>query len=155
MDGNANNVSQGNPDDNYAAAFSTNNALDLTPPEITGFNPEQGDLSVPANTAISASFNELLLASSVNAENFRVFESACAGNDFPAEESCYPQGGFTVFKEDAGQASRAVLRAYAPYLDPLKEYNPRLSSSIKDMYQNCFNPAIGPCFEGQNTPNCD
>lgn len=150
LDGNSNGTSQGPAEDNYSSNFNTSNELDLTPPEITAVFPAQGDQTVPGNTRLRADFNELLLSSSVNSDAFRVFDYACAGDDFPNDGACYPSGGFIAYAAGIG----ANLHVYSPYMDPLKKYNPRLVSQIKDLYQNCFNPAIGVCAAGQDSPNC-
>ena len=166
LDGNADGFSQGQPDDNYSSNFSTTDEMDLTPPEIISpLEPEQGNESVPQNKHLKAIFNEYILSSSLNTENFVVFESACGLElpEFPDDGSCYPEGGFTTYKENisgnpavngGNPATKAILRTYYPYLNPLTDYNSRLTAGIKDAYQNCFNPAVGPCQPGQITPNC-
>lgn len=154
LDGNANGTAQGQPADNYTSAFSTTDELDLTPPRVTGITPEQGSATVPKNSRVNAVFNELLRSSTVNSDNFTVYKFACDGAEFPDDLTCYPEGGFNVYKQNADRATMAIIRTYSPYLDPLTVYNPRLTTRIQDMYQNCFNPAAGPCGEGQASPNC-
>jgi len=166
LDGNNNGSSEGQPADNYSSAFSTADNMDLTPPEIISpLSPGQSDDQVPRNKKLIAIFNEYILSSTLNSDNFGVFESACglAGNDFPIDLACYPAGGFNVYKQNIsndpginnGQpATKAYLNSYYPYLNPLTNYNSRLTSKLKDLYQNCFNPAIGPCGGGQVSPNC-
>jgi len=108
-----------------------------------------------ATTVVAASFNEMISAGSVVSDNFRVFETSCNSDpDFPQSVGCYPSGGFSVYKEDFNNTSKVLLRTYNPYLDGLKSYNPRLNTQIKDLYQNCFNPAVGPCIGDQDSPGC-
>ena len=155
LDGNSNGVAEGPDEDNYAGNFSTTADLDLTPPFITAINPAQADLLAPKNSLIEASFNEMISAGSVVSDNFRVFETSCNSDpDFPQSVGCYPSGGFSVYKEDFNNTSKVLLRTYNPYLDGLKSYNPRLNTQIKDLYQNCFNPAVGPCIGDQDSPGC-
>jgi len=155
LDGNNNGIADGPDADNYSGNFSTTADLDLTPPRITAIAPAQATALAPKNSPIEADFNEIISAGSVVSDNFRIFETSCNGSaDFPQDSSCYPAGGFGVYKEDVGNTSKVLLRTYDPYLDGLKSYNPRLNTQIKDLYQNCFNPATGPCSAGQNSPGC-
>ncbi|MFA6304274.1 MAG: Ig-like domain-containing protein [Patescibacteria group bacterium] len=154
LDGNANGDSQGQPTDNFTSSFNTNNELDLTPPVIENITPDQGSANSPKNSRINAGFSEQLRSSTVNSDNFKVYKFACDGPAFPEQLSCYPEGGFNVYKENRENKTKAILRTYYPYLDPLTVYNPRLTAGIQDLYQNCFNPATGPCAEGQVSPGC-
>lgn len=154
FDGNNNGSSQGQPTDNYSSAFITTDAVDLTPPEIISIAPEQGLKTVPKNSAIKAQFNEQLRSATLNSENFSVFKFACNGPSLPQNLSCYPEGGFSIYKEDRDNQTAAILKTYYPYLNPLTVYNPRLTAGIQDLYQNCFKPAVGPCAAGQVSPGC-
>jgi len=155
LDGNVNGIAEGPETDNYSSNFSTTAGFDLIAPRITDVQPAQANITTPQNSLISADFNEIISASSVVSDNFKIFESSCnAVGEFPENASCYPAGGFSVYKEDIGNTSKVLLRTYDPYLDSLKSYNPRLNTQIKDLYQNCFNPAVGPCVEGQDSPGC-
>ncbi|PIT90252.1 MAG: hypothetical protein COU22_03200 [Candidatus Komeilibacteria bacterium CG10_big_fil_rev_8_21_14_0_10_41_13] len=139
VDGN----SQGQPDDNYWWTFRANNNLDLDPPQITGaLTPEQDDNIVPRNIGIKATFNESLRRETVSSESFRVFESDCGldNAEFPESLSCYPSGGFRISSQSRNNQTEVRLRTYSPYLDPLTNYNSRLTAEIQDLYQNCFNP---------------
>ncbi|MDP2586833.1 MAG: Ig-like domain-containing protein [Candidatus Komeilibacteria bacterium] len=154
LDGNANGAAQGQPDDNYTSSFNTTDELDLTPPTVRSITPEQGSDTVPKNSRINARFSELLRSSTVNSDNYTVYKFACDGAEFPDDLTCYPEGGFNVYKQNVDRATTAVIRTYSPYLNPLTVYNPRLTAGIQDMYQNCLNPAVGPCDDGQVSPNC-
>ena len=139
VDGN----SQGQPDDNYWWTFRANNNLDLDPPQITGdLMPEQDDNAVPRNIGIKATFNESLRRETVSSNSFRVFESDCGldNAEFPESLSCYPSGGFRISSQSRNNQTEVRLRTYSPYLDPLTNYNSRLTAEIQDLYQNCFNP---------------
>lgn len=142
---NANGQSNGQPDDNYWWNFSTNNQMYLEPPQIVEpLEPERDALNRPINQRIKALFNARLLSSSLNTDNVAVFKSVCGDPEMPTEQSCYPPGGFAVYKESAQTGDRAVIRTYPPYLEGLTSYSSRLTSKIKDIYQNCFYPACGP-----------
>ena len=137
-----------------------------TVPEIISpLEPEQANGAVGRNQRLKAIFNEYILGSSLSPETYTVYESACGLElDYlPGDQSCYPEGGFGLSKQnivgnqeinDGQPASRVILRTYSPYLNPLTDYNARLTSGIKDLYQNCFNPPVGPCAEGQFSPTC-
>ena len=166
LDGNGNGQPEGQPADNFAASFSTTDDMDLTPPEIISpLVPAAADQAVARNQSLKVIFNEYILGSSLTAETYTVFESACGFNlDYlPNDLSCYPEGGFVITKQNINNnqeinsgrpATRVILRTYHPYLNPLTNYNSRLTSGIKDTYQNCYSPAIGPCAPGQASPSC-
>ncbi|MBU1036918.1 hypothetical protein KKF32_02695 [Patescibacteria group bacterium] len=148
LDGNNNGEIEGPPTDNYVWDFSTNNEMDLIPPEIVEpLEPERDAVGVPKNKRVKALFDSVLLSSTLNTDNIGIFKESCNvpnQADFPEDLSCYPHGGFTVYKENVNGAHRVVIRTYNPNLDSLTEYNTRFTSSIKDIYQNCFYPASGP-----------
>ena len=153
LDGNSNGTAQGPPDDNYTWNFTTNNELYLEPPQIVvPLEPVRDEVQVPLNKKAKALFNTNLLSSSINSTNISIFKFICNGPEFPSDPSCYPPNGFTVYKENVSGTSRVVIKSYSPYLEPLTKYNPRLTSGIKDGYQNCFYPACGPDSNNLGSP---
>jgi hypothetical protein len=80
--------------------------------------------------------------------------------DYGTSGTClYPRGGFTVTNENYTDlvthlvtqvplglldATKISIQTYYPYLDGLTRYNPRITSAVQDMYQNCFYPSNGP-----------
>jgi len=126
--------------------FSTNNMLDLDPPHLTSIDPLDEEELVPRNKKVKAQFNEPLLASTVNSTNIGLFKSACVYTDdndptndlpdFPTEITCYPT--YTINLK--ANSTEVEINTYG--LEGLTEYNPRFTSDIKDIYQNCFYPAV-------------
>lgn len=55
---------------NYTWRFTTSTVPDLMPPVVTAVTPTNGALNVSVNTAVSAAFNETILASSVTTASF-------------------------------------------------------------------------------------
>jgi len=143
-----NGTPEGPPADNYFWNFQTNAEMWLEPPYVTEpLEPADDEALVPLNRQVKAPFNSKLMSSSLNSENAAIFKQVCSGGqEFPSDPACYPAAGFIVYKENVPAENRdqAVIRTYAPYLDPLTTYNPRLTSGIRDIYQNCFYPACGP-----------
>ena len=146
--------------DNFFWKMSTSAEIDLTPPVIdsSGLNPTAGEKGVPRNEAVKAMFSESLRSSTVNSDNVSIFKFDCLmpdpslANEFPTDPSCFPSGGFGVYVEND---KYVTLNTYNSNLDGLTVYNTRMTSKIEDLYQNCFNPAAGPC-EGFGTvsPYC-
>ena len=76
--------------------------------------------------------------------------------DYSLAGTCiFPRGGFsilmnnypTLLTNNLGQldnVTKVSLKTYYPYLDPLTRYNPRITSEVQDMYQNCFYLSTGP-----------
>lgn len=143
--------------DNFFWKINTQSEIDLTPPTIEskGLMPLPGEKGVPKNEDIKATFSENLRSSTVNSDNFSVFKFDCLlpdpsmASELPTDPTCFPAGGFESQIENE---KAAKLKIYSGGMDGLTVYNPRLTNKIEDLYQNCFNPASGPC-EGYGTLN--
>jgi len=116
--------------DNYWWNFQTNDQLDLDPPDIIevilnsgvqeSLSPDDEETLVPKNWTVKAIFDEYIRSSTLNSDNYRVFNqdlcpvnSSCdnmdttrewpaeiSGCDYQTPGSCiYPRGGFAIFKK--------------------------------------------------------
>jgi hypothetical protein len=148
--------------DNYFWSLATSDEIDLTPPIIKNtsdsLTPEPGESGVPRNDDVIAGFSEPLRASTINSDNVSIFKYDCLlpnpsiANQLPTDPSCYPAYGFSTFLEDD---SRVNIKIFNSGMSGLTVYNPRLTNQIQDLYQNCFNPSVGPCAGfGTLNPYC-
>lgn len=143
--------------DNFFWKVNTSSEIDLTPPTIErdGLAPLPGDEGVPRNESVKADFSENLRSSTVNSDNISLFKYDCLlpdpaiANEIPTDPSCFPINGFSVHLENG---NRTVVKVHGVGMDGLTVYNSRITNKIEDMYQNCYNPSVGPC-EGYGTMN--
>jgi len=143
--------------DNFFWKVNTGAEIDLTPPTIDreGLAPLPGDKGVPRNESIKVDFSENLRSSTINSDNISLFKYDCLlpdpalANEIPTDPSCFPMNGFGVHLENG---NRAVINVHGFGMDGLTVYNSRLTNKIEDLYQNCYNPSVGPC-EGYGTVN--
>jgi len=132
----------------YQWSFKVGLEIDLTAPYLVKVEPAVDQDGVPVNSLVKANFSELILNSSLNNDNVRIFKDVCRGENFPEDINCYPLGGFTIYNQNlplgpgGTNISQAVIKTYFPYLDPLTKYNPRFTTGVKDLYQNCLTPKL-------------
>ncbi|MCB9802462.1 Ig-like domain-containing protein [Candidatus Nomurabacteria bacterium] len=116
LDGNGDGIAGGN----YIWSFSTNDTIDLSPPEISSMQSVSDvDLSAP----VQVSFNKNLLTSSVNSEHVKLVKT-------PA----------TAINYWLNVVSGKAIRISHDKFDSLTQYKPTLLSGIQDVYQNCWYP---------------
>ncbi|MBU0540440.1 Ig-like domain-containing protein [Patescibacteria group bacterium] len=166
LDGNANDVADGPPFDDYSWSFGTSNEIKLIPPKIEETVPDAtpgaGQSNRPLDEKVLATFDGLLQASTLNTEAAYI-EPRGPGETDP-DTFWYSVGMNLLTPQNTpiGQGEVAskgqVFIKHRPYL-PSDEppavqnyYNPFLLSDIQDAYQNCFNPAESGTCKGK--PNC-
>ncbi|HNV97231.1 MAG TPA: Ig-like domain-containing protein [bacterium] len=145
LDGNKDGVSSGSPEDDYSWSFTTNNEINITAPKILSVSPENATEKIMINSEIYATFTKDISPSSVTTDNFYIYkfeEPSCPDVDKKENISsaCFPN--YSVYLEEDGKSPNIDM--HSPYLDKNFVYRPRLTSKVKDIYGNCFNPAIGP-----------
>lgn len=145
------------PGDDFDWVFSTNNELELTPPEVSSISPNNNSSNNSIKTDVSATFNELISPSSLSSDNFYIYKfssdtpcniDAPGGNKADITDiSCFPN--YTV----SGNRATTSIKIYSPFLQASSTmYRPRLTSSIKDSYGNCFYDALGIGRETSSSP---
>ena len=152
LDGNNDNT----PGDDYSWSFKTNSNVDITAPVIDSVTPETGSTNNLITTNISAKFTKRISPSSVNTNSFYIYKAISECNlsaNLKSEIStttankCFPNYGVYI----SGSNNDIVnMQIHSPFLESGGyDYRPRLTSSIKDSYGNCFYPSRGPGGTGQ------
>jgi hypothetical protein len=126
LDGNLDGAAQGNPDDNYGFRFSTTDQVDLTPPVITTVSPGPYDTNVSLSNPLSATFSKPILFSSINHSSLQVA-------NLPS---------FTLSASTTGNQSTISIEHGG--LSEETTYTPAITSDLRDLYQNCYRPCVGP-----------
>jgi hypothetical protein len=126
MDGNIDGVAQGSPADDYTFQFSTTDKIDLIAPVITAVSPDPYATQVGLDTPLRATFSKPLLFSSISRQTVQV--------------SNLEQ--YSILAVTEGNQSSIVINH--PDFAEETTYTPSISSDVKDLYQNCYRPCIGP-----------
>lgn len=117
----------------YAWTFNTNNTIDLVPPKIVSMEENTG---IATDAPINVTFDKNLMTASVNSENISFVER-------PSNAINY---WLSVVANKTLRISHDRLKSYT-------EYKPTLTSEIKDVYQNCFQPCR--CQDPSGSCSCD
>lgn len=139
LDGNTDSVSQGNPDDDFEWYFSTTNEIDLTPPVINEITPSRDESGVYLNAVVYALFSKPLLYSTINPLN------ALLKVHIPDGSSIEKVNNYYLTSEPVGNQTKVYIHHKSFEKDTA--YDVEMTSGIKDIFQNCFNPSDGPPFE--------
>ena len=163
LDGNGNNTADGQGADDYTWAFGTSPEVNLAAPVLEMTIPpsdpaDPGQSNIDLFAPVIARFNTLLQSATVNTDNsyIETKEPADYADTFwwrTELESLTSQNQPVASPDDPAMKSQMMLvhRAYASST----EYDPFLLSGIQDVYQNCFNPVVGPgCLAGPGGANC-
>ncbi len=125
LDGNKDNKAEGSPADNFAWSFKTTSEIDLIPPKIEATNPIKLTSKVPLDKPVDISFSKLMSYTSLNTDNVTL-----------------DQGNYWISGINKNDKTIATINHDA-FLENTK-YQPSVGSGVKDIYQNCYNPCIGP-----------
>ncbi|MBT4850001.1 hypothetical protein HON36_04070 [Candidatus Parcubacteria bacterium] len=117
----------------FTWTFSTNNTIDLDPPEINNME-DNDDASV--SEPIRVTFDENLLSSSINSTNIQFHQSTLGDVNFWL-----------------GLNSSHIVEIRHDILDPSTDYTPTLTSGISDLRQNCW--YFCECTDPTGTCLCD
>jgi hypothetical protein len=161
LDGNGDGTAAGPDGDNFTWNFTTTDDVNLDPPRIEATTPpaDLGDAAGRSNVdpfePVRVRFDSLIQSSSFNTDNARIatYEPDAMADTFwwtTAMDSLTDQNTPVVSSADIAVKSDAQIfhRAFASST----LYDPSLTSSIRNVYQNCFNPVSSPTCTG--SPNC-
>lgn len=125
LDGNKNGKAESSPIDDYTWSFKTTDEIDLTPPKIEKTDPTKMTGNVPLDKLINTNFTKLMMFSSLNTDNVTI-------------------GGVNYWITAANIGTKSVGTINHDPLAKDTKYTPAVGSGAKDIYQNCYNPCIGP-----------
>ncbi|MBU1033023.1 MAG: MMCAP2_0565 family pilin-like conjugal transfer protein [Patescibacteria group bacterium] len=166
LDGNANDMAEGQPNDDFVWSFGTSNDIKLTPPKIeatvpsASTGPEQSNR--PLDEDVTARFDTLMQSSTFRSEAAYIEPKGPGEND---PDTFWFFVGMQLLNSDDNPVQQGEIAEKAqlviehrPYMpsgvlpEELNYYNPYLLSDLQDAYQNCFNPATsGQC---KGVPSC-
>ena len=150
--------------DNYEWSFYVNNQIRLTPPQITSVTPAQGQggTNVLLADPVEIHFNSLMMNSSLRTGSVAVSSGTSTVehkliNLWSASPSPL---GYWVDAENVdtnsdGQPDTTYVKIlHSPFPESVT-FNAQVGSGVKDIYQNCYKPSVGPdCAATPTSPSC-
>ncbi|MDO9399745.1 MAG: Ig-like domain-containing protein [bacterium] len=143
LDGNKDGVVQGPTADNYAWLFKTSNDIDTSPPVITKVNPNINSDGAGLSATVEAEFNKLMMANSLNSDSLNLVGT--------------PVINYWISKTDDASTSKTTVIFNHDQFNEDSRYSPKITSAVKDVYQNCYFPCSGVNETGSNVqggPSC-
>lgn len=167
LDGNKNGVSNGpgpipynlNLTNNFAAfdnviwSFTTNNEVDLVPPQIISITPTANQLQVLPDSNFTILFDKIMMSSTLkpngNYDDGKDYITLIQ-SDVPAGS----ESGYWIAKSDdlSGGTTKTKAEIQTTGLGEELNYSIKVSSNILDINQNCFMPCAGPGCNREAVP---
>ncbi len=123
-----NGKSEGQADDNFTFSFSSGTDLEISAPTVLSLNPARDAVRVAQDAPFDITFSRYMDSTSLNQGSISL------GNDL----------NYWIESEHDTVVGRT--KAHIRH-DPFRAdtlYQPQIRSEARDMYQNCFNPCLGP-----------
>jgi hypothetical protein len=137
LDGNANGKAEGPGVDDYKVSFTTNDTIDLTPPQITAQDPSANTGNISRDLKISATFSKLMSATSLTTDTALLVPVGAAS---PVN---YSVTSATLKSTDGSAANQSQAVIGHDLFGVNSNYSTAFTSGIRDLHQNCFFPSGG------------
>ncbi len=148
LDGNRDGQSSGSPSDDHVWSFNTNDRINITAPKINSVSPENESERIIINSEVYATFNKDISPSSLDTNGVYIYKYTTDCGEAPSgkkasvstnpSHKCFPN--YSVYLEDDGRSVNINIQS-PHYLEKNFTYRPRLTSDVRDVYGNCFNPS--------------
>jgi len=141
LDGNGNGEAEGRDADNYEWKFTTGESLELEPPKITSVEPANNSENIDIFQPIIATFDEALDSASVDEE------VSLKGYAYNEEYAKWYDANLFYNNESETLEMQKIKLEHGPFAEwnptegEAPKYTPVITSKIKDLFQNCFNPS--------------
>ncbi|HRH33140.1 MAG TPA: Ig-like domain-containing protein [bacterium] len=153
----------GDNGDNYQWSFWVSDRLDLSTPKIELTTHSNNESGVHLSNAIEILFSKLMMSSSLNSGSVVINNGleTITHHLINLWSVATDPVGYWLSKEDIdtppldGRAdkSKAIL-GHGMFKDSTA-YRTQVGSGVKDIYQNCFKPSVGPnCVANSLNPSC-
>lgn len=153
----------GNRGDNYEWSFWISDRLDLTTPEIVSTTVSNDQNGVGVSTAIEILFSKLMLASSLASGSYTINNGILTINHHLINlwSMASDPIGYWVNKTDKdispidGRPDQTMAILNHGTFSDTTVYRSQVGSGVKDIYQNCYKPSVGPaCSATSANPSC-
>ncbi len=152
-----------NKKDKYKWSFYINDTIMLTPPQITSISPIQGQSGINLADPITISFNGLMLNSTLDTGSVIVNNGTSTFEHklINLRASSPSALGYWITSENKdvspldGEPDLTITKInHSPFAESLT-FRAQVGSGVKDIYQNCYKPSIGPgCIATEAQPSC-
>jgi len=152
-----------NKKDKYKWSFFISDKIALTPPKIDSILPTQGQSNISLSEPIQIKFNELMMVSSLQPGSILVDNgsSTVKHHLINLRSSVAQPLGFWISADNLdvdpldGEPDITVANIFHSALSESITYKAQVGSGVKDIYQNCYKPSIGPsCLATEEKPSC-
>ncbi|MDA3802718.1 MAG: Ig-like domain-containing protein [Patescibacteria group bacterium] len=153
--------------DSYSYSFFITNDIKLDPPKIISISPSQGGEGVKPSKNIDIRFNSLILNNTLRSGDVDIESGDNIFNHkYINLKSGSPAAfGFWIRSENIdtepmdGEPDLSIASINHTPLPESMTFYSQVGSGVKDIYQNCYKPAVGPgcsqidasCCFGNNT----
>lgn len=152
-----------NKKDKYKWSFYINDQIMLTPPTITSISPIQGQSGMSLADPIIVNFSSLMLNSSLVTGSILVNNgSSTFEHKLINLRSTSPSAlGYWISADNKdvspldGEPDLTIMKILHSSFSESLTFRAQIGSGVKDIYQNCYKPSIGPgCSATAENPSC-
>lgn len=140
---NENNPNATTQGDDYTWSFKTSNVIDTSPPTIIRVEPNIGASAVTLSSAVEAEFDKLMMSNSLNSNSLNLVSDQAINYWINSTNS-------TTTNSAINKITTVIFNH--DQFNEEKNYSPKITSGVKDVYQNCFFPCSGLNVNGN--PSC-
>ncbi len=149
--------------DKYKWSFYINDQIMLNPPQITAVKPIQGEGSVNLADPVEVDFNALMLNSTLRTGSAMVKSGTSTAEHklINLHSSSLVPLGYWVLNDNIdtppldGEPDLTIAKIWHSPFPQSITFKAQVGSGVKDIYQNCFKPSIGPdCAATADQPSC-
>jgi len=152
-----------NKRDKYKWSFYINDKIAFDPPQITFINPTQGQNGVSLAEPIQINFNTLMMNSSLRTGSTLITSgtNTIEHKLINLRSSISSPLGYWILNDNQdvnpldGEPDLTVSKIYHSVFNESVTYKAQVGSGVKDIYQNCYKPSVGPnCNVTTENPSC-
>ncbi|MFH0856718.1 MAG: hypothetical protein V1860_02365 [bacterium] len=141
---------QNNSGDDYGWSFYTSNDMVQSAPEIIKRTPSSGAQGIAEDDPLTSTFNRLIMSSTLKTGVVK-FSNGDIHTRIILKSNSSSGIGYWAEKEDIdaaprdGYADETEVIIKHDKFEKENSYSGDIGSGVKDIYQNCYNPSVGPC----------
>ncbi|MFA4999953.1 MAG: pilin [Patescibacteria group bacterium] len=149
--------------DKYKWSFYINDQIALDPPVITEISPSAGQSGLPLVEPVKIKFNTLMMNSTLQSGGLKVKSGTSTVEHRLINLSAASPSplGYWMKVDNLdvepldGEPDLSIVNIFhSPFAESMT-YKVQVGSGVKDIYQNCYKPSIGPgCSATDEYPSC-
>jgi len=149
--------------DKYKWSFYINDQIMLNPPQITMIKPIQGQGSINLADPVQINFNALMLNSTLRTGSIAVNNGSSTTEHklINLRSPSLVPLGYWILSDNIdtppldGEPDLTITKIWHSPFAQSVIFKAQVGSGVKDIYQNCFKPSLGPdCAATPDQPSC-